>query len=578
MVFLAKEGAVRWIHAGGHEVLRGINAPVRDRGWGTVPPCVEDLRLERGEQAFRVTFTVRCRGGEVDFRWRGELIGTSDGTLEFTFEGEALADFTRNRIGFCVLHPASVSGASCAIEHVDGTIEQNRFPAEIQPHQPAVEIRAIRHEVAPGLTAEVRMEGDTFEMEDQRNWTDASFKTYCTPLALPMPVAITRGTRIRQRIRLSLIGQVRPAGSDFQPPWAPAEEVKVKLVRGFAVALPSMGTMWNTSVVTDEIVAALRPLALDHLRVDLVLADEGHCGRLKSGAEAAARLGLALELAVWVEESPRKKLERLREFLERHAFSSRVARLIVLDGARACPDSSSITTLREVMAGTRWSAPVGGGATENFTELNRNRAVALIGDLTVHACNPQVHAGDDASLFESLPIQGLTVSEAQHISGGRPVCVSPVTLTRRWRRTDPGCPVFEGPAAGGPFQADARFGGFLAAAWTLGSLASLHGAGAASVTWHEIVGPNGLLDENIRPRPLAAVFECLANRAQAAEVVPKFRTEDGVAAVAFRRRSGPVVAVANLRSIARIVHIDGAWGTRVVSLAPYGIGCVEMDP
>jgi hypothetical protein len=578
MVFLPEEGAVRWIHVGEHEVLRGIHAPVRDRGWGTVPPRVEDLRVERGEHAFRVAFVVRCRGGEVDFRWRGELTGTPDGTLEFTFDGEALADFARNRIGFCVLHPASVSGAACAIEHVDGTIEATCFPEEIQPHQPALAIRAIRHDVAPGLTAEVRMEGDTFEMEDQRNWTDASFKTYCTPLALPLPVAITRGTRIRQRIHLRLIGEVRPAGSDFRPPWAPAQEVKLTLMRGRAAPLPALGAIWNATGATDEIVDALRPLALDHLRLDLVLSDEGYRARLRSGAAAAARLAIALELAVWVDERSRERLERLCDELRRLEPLPRVARWIIFDGARACTPTARVEELRAIVAGTPFAAPVGGGAAENFTELNRERAVAVAGDFTVHACNPQVHAGDEASLFETLPIQGLTVAAARRISGGSPVCVSPVTLTRRWRKTDPGCPAFEGPDACGPFQDDARFGGPLAAAWTLGSLASLHAAGAASVTCHEIVGPNGLLDENLRPRPVAEVFECFTGRTATAEVIPEYRMEDGVAALAFRRGTNAVLAMANLRSIARVVHIEGAWGTRVVSLAPYSVGCVEMGP
>ena len=37
------------------------------------------------------------------------------------------------------------------------------------------------------------MEGDTFEMEDQRNWTDASYKTYVRPLALPWPYTLAGG-------------------------------------------------------------------------------------------------------------------------------------------------------------------------------------------------------------------------------------------------------------------------------------------------------------------------------------------------------------------------------------------------
>ena len=40
------------------------------------------------------------------------------------------------------------------------------------------------------------MEGETFETEDQRNWSDASFKTYGTPLHLPFPVEVEEGTRV----------------------------------------------------------------------------------------------------------------------------------------------------------------------------------------------------------------------------------------------------------------------------------------------------------------------------------------------------------------------------------------------
>ena len=39
-----------------------------------------------------------------------------------------------------------------------------------------MDIRAIGHQVTPDIWATVRMTGETFEMEDQRNWTDASYK------------------------------------------------------------------------------------------------------------------------------------------------------------------------------------------------------------------------------------------------------------------------------------------------------------------------------------------------------------------------------------------------------------------
>ena len=47
-------------------------------------------------------------------------------------------------------------------------------------------------------------------MEDQRNWTDASFKTYSTPLSEPIPVTVKAGTRISQADE-SVVGRHGPA-------------------------------------------------------------------------------------------------------------------------------------------------------------------------------------------------------------------------------------------------------------------------------------------------------------------------------------------------------------------------------
>ena len=68
--------------------------------------------------------------------------------------------------------------------------------------QPFKEIRAIEHPVAPGVTARCLMTGDVFEMEDQRNWSDASYKTYVRPLALPWPYVMESGVRNHQSVEL----------------------------------------------------------------------------------------------------------------------------------------------------------------------------------------------------------------------------------------------------------------------------------------------------------------------------------------------------------------------------------------
>ena len=50
----------------------------------------------------------------------------------------------------------------------------------------------------------ITFKGEIFEMEDQRNWSDASYKTYCRPLSRPMPYLIAAGETVKQEIEINL--------------------------------------------------------------------------------------------------------------------------------------------------------------------------------------------------------------------------------------------------------------------------------------------------------------------------------------------------------------------------------------
>ena len=48
---------------------------------------------------------------------------------------------------------------------------------------------------------------------DQRNWTDASYKTYVRPLALPWPYTLAAGSRLEQSVSLTLSGSTATKAS-----------------------------------------------------------------------------------------------------------------------------------------------------------------------------------------------------------------------------------------------------------------------------------------------------------------------------------------------------------------------------
>lgn len=191
---------VRYVRAGGEEVVRRLYVAVRDVDWGTVPGEVLELRLDGDGTRFEARFEVAHRGGDVDFRWRGAIAGTPD-ALTYEMDGVARSPFAYCRIGLCVLHPPSDAGrpyrAATPAGEISGTL-----PELIEPQR--VEAGRLRP-IFPSFTAltlgaDFRFEGDEFEMEDQRNWTDASFKTYSTPLALGFPHHAEAGQRIAQRV------------------------------------------------------------------------------------------------------------------------------------------------------------------------------------------------------------------------------------------------------------------------------------------------------------------------------------------------------------------------------------------
>jgi bile acid transporter len=551
LVFEPDLAFLRHLRVGSDEVLRGISAPVRNSLWGTVPPQVRIVDLDRQADRFTLAFDVRCREREVDFLWRGTLVGTPDGSLDYTFEGEALADFERNRIGFCMLHGETAAGRPWRLEHTDGATEEGRFPERIAPHQPARDLRAVAHEFAPGRWAKVAFEGDVFEMEDQRNWTDASFKTYCTPLDRPRPVAVAAGTKVRQRIRLSLDGQM-PA-----PPAVEAAEDRPVVLEVGAESHPLPGIGVQVASRGEDLSAAdiarLASLRLDHLRVDLTPADGQAADRLRAAAAQARAIDASLVVALHLDTDVDAGLESV-------AAACRAERPPVVAWLVIAADDATFARARAVLAPLVPDALVGVGRDTNFTELNRDRPGRSGLGVASYGMNPQVHAFDEASIVETLPIQAETVRTARTFLNDVPIIVGPVTLRVQGtsRAPLPG----ERPADEDPRQPSAFAGG-----WTLGSIASLATAGVSRVTYYEAVGPKGIMAAG-EVYPIYDVLRDVGDFAGGS--VRAVTTSDPAAVVglALERDGRRRLVMANLVDEPRTVSVRGFGDDTQVTLAP----------
>ncbi len=479
---------LRHIRLGDHEVLRAVYAAVRDHDWATVRPKISLRQREIGEKSFTLAFDALCQKGAVDYRWSGTVTGDANGTIRFTFSGESHSDFQRNRIGICILHPiAECSGKAVTVQHTDGTSEQGAFPKEISPHQPFFDIQSLGYEIVnTGITAKIDVEGDVFEMEDQRNWSDASFKTYCTPQARPKPHAVKKGDRVGQSMTLSLGGKVRPIlpVNVGRPP-------QLSIATTPVFPLPPIGlcAASHQRPLSAREIGRLKALRLAHLRVDLKLSDASYPTVLERVADEAAQIGAGLHLALGFGADVEAQATALLAHLQR--IQPRVLQWIVLHESQNPVGEATVQRARGVLQSYAPNVLFAAGTRDFFTEINRDRPPAGAASSVCYSNNPQVHAFDELTMIENLAGQSFNVETARTFTA-RPVVVSPITLRIRGNANA----AAEKPGlAELPGDVDTRQMSLFGAGWTMGSIARLATTGFVhSLTYFETTGWRGVME------------------------------------------------------------------------------------
>jgi hypothetical protein len=488
-------GNLRYIRYDGVEIMRAVSFIVRDKDWGTYNPILSNLSVVENTDGFRVTYDATAGDAAQSFRYQAVIEGSSKGVLRFAGKGEAATDFLTNRTGFVVLHPIEgVAGEAVTIRHVDGRVVESTFPLVIDPVQPMIDLRALTHEAAPGLKVECLMEGDTFEMEDQRNWTDASYKTYVRPLALPWPYTLKQGEELDQAVTLTVTGKLSGA--------AQGGAVSVS-IGGEAGKMPSLGAGLDPDDI-DAVLThapALRQLGLDHLICHHDPRRGHDATTLQRQVAAAKMIGATpwLEAVVTSVDAADKEIAALGAVVEK--LGSPFATVLVSPAPdMKCTLPGSVwppcAPLDVVYRAARQAFPkarLGGGMFSYFTEMNRKRPPVELLDVVSFTTSAMVHAGDDRSVTETLQALPAIASSAAAIAKPKPFLVGPSAIGMRDN------PYGDKPKQnpGNIRQAmnwnDPRQRGLLGSAWDLGYVARFAYGGATAIALGGVAGPFGVL-------------------------------------------------------------------------------------
>lgn len=526
----------------GTEILRRVGVRVRAPNWGTVPPSIKEAKVQHHENGVDARFQATHTADAISFSWAG-TISVSDTALTYKMDAVAERAFPYARIGIVILHPPAVTagrtfharrGRICTPGVLPALVgPQLVLDGEVQPLFPAFEELEI--ELARGLKLLIQLDGEVFEMEDQRNWTDASFKTYSTPVGLPVPHHAEAGARFHQSAHFQILDSRRRGAA---PPSRGLsitldEDVAGPLVPPLGIGLPR-GALALTAEESAA-VAALRPA---HLRLEL-RPDDSLEQRLSRAMTVASHSGAEIELALVLpaaEPAAREWLSGVAAALA--AVDCTPVRVALSRGGESVTTVNTAQLARDHLPGITLL----GGSPTNFAELNRDPPPPEAPlDGLFYAANPQVHDTDDRAIMQSPSAQRDTVLTARRLPGARPIHVSPITLV---------------PAAAD--RPDPRQRSLFTAAWLVSSATAVISAGVSSVTWFELTGPHCLIETP--GGGLSPSYQVLRELGpwRGRATVPVTPTDpDTVSALAIRDQDDLRMLVSNLTPAALEVEVVG---------------------
>jgi len=421
--------------------------------------------------------------------------GYSDGTFIATTEMSACDEFLTNRAGFTLLHPLrDVVGTPLGIIHPKGSVSLSHFPLLISPDQVAAGIAGLRYCVN-GIDAEITFQGEVFEMEDQRNWSDASFKTYCRPLSLPFPYRLSAGEIRRQEIHVRIAGM--PAGNVAS---ATAQFTDMLQLKPSAVSVPRIAVTIEDDAIPDHAAQACARVMNPQI-LQLRVTPETALRVCQCASELIFPRPAEIELEIIVPATGDPGTSIASVATECKKASLSVTRVLAfpesyLRSYQPAGPWPAGPAPRDLLDHARRSFPgaeIGSGVLTYFTELNRCRPATAMCDYIGHGVTAITHAADDRSVIESLEGLSHIYRSAGALAGERDYRLGLVAIGMR---SNPyGSDVMENSLQNriAMAGADPRQRGLFAAAWAVGAVAATEGHKVLSLGLSGLVGPLGAI-------------------------------------------------------------------------------------
>jgi hypothetical protein len=514
-------------------ILRSVRALIRDQDWNTPSIIVDEVTQTENQLAVKIS----SLGFGAMFTGTIKFSVVAD-VAEIEMSLVSNSDYLANRIGLNLLHPPSLAGTKLSVLHSNRKTERSVFPEKISPNQPVMDIAGLSWSQGD-LNINLALSGDVFEMEDQRNWTDASYKTYSRPLSLPFPYPVASGETVSQKLLMVVMQN--------------AESEQPKPSTSARIVLTQQG-----SFPSIQLGAATHPLAANEstpqtdlsalpILVEVDLRTNNWKAALTAVAKSEAGIDLRIICPVTAQE---KDFVELLDEIE----PLKILRLVIFDAEQHIWLEQISRQLVNAMQSRGMSTTHLAGARSHFTELNRNftKVPDTCAGLTF-SITPLFHALNTEQLVESIAMQRLVTQQAVDMADGKELHVGPVTLRPRFNNVAtkaPEIPTVQDLSLGYGAQwfgsDDPRQQSPELAAWTIASAAAIGIIGVSSITYFEQQGPRGIRSAKGDAYPVSSAVKALAQLV-GGELLSGQSPDGLLWAIGANSESGVKILVANLK-------------------------------
>ena len=476
------------------EILKLVSFLVRDKNWNNYSPKI--IKTSTNNTVDNLNFEFDLRYGDDEQFDVKILLSIGDHSIKLTATGNFLTDFWTNRIGFNLLLPLEgVVGQKVDITKSDESLELSKFPFDILPNQPIVKFNNLSYQMFNSFNLNIKFNGIYFEMEDQRNWGDASYKIYSGSLLDPFPYKEKNNSIFHQEIEIFLSEEnkssLKVEDNNFlldelsQELQMPKIGIKVdadsNFVKNFNVdffyhifdfekSIHSNNNLFNKPVYLIALI--------DHTKnIDEVMND----------------------IKEYIKLNP-MSLDKLL-----------ICPKIYLNSFQPAGEWPEVASLSEYYKAAKYHFPkvkIFSGMVTNFTELNRKRPTGDYDGINF-SFTPIVHDASDYGLLDTPNSLEYIINTIETFSNDTPIHIGPMTIGMHFNPYGEKLADNKDNIRLEMAENDSRHDSLLSLNWSIAVFSQIISKNTKYLTIASMKGVHGIFTEDKQKRPLYYLYELL---------------------------------------------------------------------